>query len=63
MKKVNKTTERLNKALAKAGFPGANVDRMFKLNGGWQLRLDLRLNFDEGGNYERPCKEKRKNEG
>jgi len=55
MGEVEKTLERLNEALVKAGFPKAVANALYKSSGGgWDVTASLNLLFDVDGKYIEP---------
>jgi hypothetical protein len=54
MGEIEKTMERLNEALAGAGFPRARLNPLYKTGSHWELSVVSDLRFDEDGKYIEP---------
>jgi hypothetical protein len=54
MGEVEKTLERLNKALVKAGFPAVRPQSLCKDGDHWGQIVVIELRYDNGGKYITP---------
>jgi len=63
MGEIEKTMERLNEVLVKAGFAKATLNYLYKDGNVWKMIPGIELQFDENGRYieadnERYCPQK-----
>ena len=54
MGEIEKTLERLNEVLVKAGFAGTSINPLYKDGSCWRLRAEIELRFDEDGKFIKP---------
>jgi hypothetical protein len=55
MGEVEKTMERLNRAMVEAGFPRmGQVHLSWQADGGWDFHAGIFLRFDKDGSYIEP---------